>query len=122
LSTHARVGLQQDDGLIRSIYIHCDGYLEGVGQTLGHHYRDRAVIEALLREGDASGLGHTLADSVFYARDRGEKLEDVGPKVHPSYQWPDDALYQYLWREGRWYTRFGPREPWAGVAEELRRL
>jgi hypothetical protein len=122
MSTHARVGLQQGDGLIQSIYVHCDGYLEGVGQMLGHHYRDQAAVEALLREGDASGLGHTLADSVFYVRDRGEKLEDVGPQIHPSYQWPDDALYQYLWHEGRWHTRFGPRAAWLSLADELRRL
>ena len=122
MSTHARVGLQQEDGSVTSIYVHCDGYLEGVGRTLHDAYRERGAVEALLCEGDASGLGHTLGDCVFYARDRDETLEEVGSRTHPSNQWPDDALYQYLWREGRWYTRFGAREPWVGVAEELRRL
>jgi hypothetical protein len=120
MSTHARVGLQQDDGLIRSIYVHCDGYLEGVGSTRDTGYRERAAIEALLSEGDASGLGHTLADSFFYARDRGEPRDEVASRVHPSYQWPDDAFYQYLWAEGRWYTRSGPRESWVPLADALK--
>jgi len=57
MSTRSRIGLQQADGKIKSVYCHWDGYPEGVGEILRKHYNSREKIEALLELGDISALG-----------------------------------------------------------------
>lgn len=57
MSTRSRIAIEEDDGSIRSIYCHFDGYPEGVGAILKKHYTDPQKIEELLELGDLSILG-----------------------------------------------------------------
>lgn len=57
MSTRSRIAIEEDDGSIRSIYCHFDGYPEGVGAILKKHYTDPQKIEKLLELGDLSALG-----------------------------------------------------------------
>ena len=57
MATRSRIGLEQADGTIKSVYVHWDGYIDGVGETLKEHYNDPAKIEELLELGDISCLG-----------------------------------------------------------------
>ena len=87
MSTRSRIGVQNADGSIRSIYCHFDGYLDGVGATLNAHYADSEKAEQLIALGDlsslddnvapADGVSHSFDKSakgvtVAYHRDRGE--------------------------------------------------
>ena len=45
------------DGKVKSIYCHWDGYPEGVGRKLLHHYKSRKQVLDLLELGDISSLG-----------------------------------------------------------------
>jgi len=84
----------------RTIYVHWDGYLEGVGREL-QAYNTQADVEDLLAEGDRS----SLTDG-FY-RDRGDK--GVEPKDYDSF----DELFQaakdcwaewyYVFKDGVWH-------------------
>lgn len=87
MATRSRIGIEDDDGSIRSVYVHNDGYIAGVGATLHEHYQDRAKVEELLKLGSLSCLGTTTAgrpfDSAYdrtrtvaYHRDRGESLRE----------------------------------------------
>ena len=57
MSTRCRIGIENKDGTITSIYCHHDGYLECVGDKLVNHYKDENKIRALLELGDMSSLG-----------------------------------------------------------------
>lgn len=57
MSTRGRIGLQQNDGRIKSIYVHWDAYPDGVGRKLQKWYTNPDKIEALLDLGDISSLG-----------------------------------------------------------------
>jgi len=85
-STRSRVGMLNPDGTITSIYVHYDGYIDGVGKTLKQHYKNPVLVKKMMSLGDASFLEPKLDPSgehsfnnpekgvtVFYGRDRGEK-------------------------------------------------
>jgi hypothetical protein len=99
MSTRSFVGVQIGD-LIRAVYVHHDGYLEGVGQDL-QAYTTQEAVEELISHGDRSSL-----DSGYY-RDRGET--DVDPYEYSSFDEFFEACdrswgeYYYLFRDGVWY-------------------
>ena len=58
MSTRSRIALKNDDGTIRSVYCHFDGYPEGgVGEKLKKYYTTKEKINKLLDLGDLSTLG-----------------------------------------------------------------
>jgi len=121
MGTRSRVGVMHGDKC-KSIYIHWDGYLSGVGKTLLEHY-DSAKANHLVALGDVSslrqnveipeGVEHTFdqaADgiTIFYGRDRKENgcefsvdhtFEDFMTRVNDS-----GAEYYYIIRDGVWYV------------------
>lgn len=64
MSTRGRIGMKLPDGKIKSIYVHHDSYLEGVGRTLQKHYQDPKKIEELLDLGDISSLGSFYDENI----------------------------------------------------------
>ena len=57
MSTRCRIGIENKDGTITSIYCHHDGYPEVVGEILVNHYNTEEKIRKLLELGDMSSLG-----------------------------------------------------------------
>lgn len=57
MSTRCRIGIEQPDGTIKSIYCHHDGYYEGVGTVLQKYYDTPEKINELMELGDISCLG-----------------------------------------------------------------
>jgi hypothetical protein len=89
MATRSRIGIEQADGTVKSIYCHWDGYPKGVGKTLVEHYLMRDKVESLIALGDISSLGEQAEPTgrtqhsfetpeegitVAYHRDRGEGL------------------------------------------------
>jgi hypothetical protein len=84
----------------RTVYVHWDGYLEGVGAEL-QGYTTQAEVEALIAGGDRS----SLTDG-FY-KDRGE--DGVDPTDYDSFAELLEAAegcwaeYYYIFKDGVWY-------------------
>lgn len=124
MATRSFIGIQNDNGSIRGIYCHYDGYPEETGVRLESHYTDPAKIEALLALGDISQLGDEIGEkhnfddnhvskangwTKAYHRDRGERLvpnykyesrQDLEKNVGTDM----GAEYAYVWNNGRWQT------------------
>lgn len=127
MGTRSRIGVMHGN-LVKSIYCHWDGYLEGVGETLLEHY-DSAGANHLVALGDMSSLQADIGEKhafskydehnvevrvhndnwcVFYGRDRGEK--GVEHKVAHSFEELLEqcdncgAEYYYIMRDGTWYV------------------
>jgi hypothetical protein len=64
MATRSRIGIENEDGTIRSIYCHWDGNLNS--EILKNHYTDRNKINELLDLGDISMLGKELNEVVAY--------------------------------------------------------
>ena len=96
MSTRSRIAIEDQDGTVRSIYCHWDGYPEYNGVVLKENYQTQEKVEQLIALGSISslkplvappeGATHTFDNplnvvTVAYHRDRGEELS---VKVHGS--------------------------------------
>lgn len=55
MSTRSYVGFQEKGSdNVKYIYVHHDGYLEGVGAALKNHFTDPETIRGIIDEGDRS--------------------------------------------------------------------
>lgn len=121
MGTRSRVGVMHGDKC-KSIYVHWDGYLSGVGRMLLEHY-DSAKANHLVALGDVSslcknveipdGVEHSFDEpdeniTAFYGRDRGETgcefcvdhtFEQFMQRVADS-----GAEYYYIMKDGVWYV------------------
>ncbi len=111
-STRSRVGILNSDGTIKSVYVHNDGYLSGVGKTLKQNYTNDEKIKQLIALGNLSFIGKEIGEkhdfdsedyesTLAYGRDGGEKnqfanisntikeFEDLATDTHVD--------YTYLW-------------------------
>lgn len=134
MATRSAVGKEDQDGNVVGVYVHWDGYPEGVGAILDEHYRDPAKVAALLELGSVSSLAPEIGErhpfnerredwTTFYGRDRGEK--DVGPKTFPNREEfraglsRSGAEFSYLLDDsGDWIVSKG-RGPWKPLREVL---
>jgi len=129
------------EGRIRSIYVHFDGYLEGVGQTLLDNYKDDEKISQLLDLGDLSILAGDIGkkhdfdshDSksgmcLAYGRDRGEKKaqakDHADVKDFVVYRRKCDCECLYLWKNGKWlvYTPPDDYPEWKSIEQALKEI
>jgi len=99
MGTRSMVGVMVGDKC-RAVYVHWDGYLEGVGAEL-QSYTTQAEVEELIASGDRS----SLTDG-FY-KDRGE--EGVDPTDYDTFAEFFEAVegcwgeYYYIFKDGVWY-------------------
>ena len=135
MSTRSRIGIAQDDGTVKSIYCHWDGYPSNNGKILLDHYTDRTKVESLIALGDISALEAEVAPTeelapgrysdtkkpvrhsfdtpqenvtIAYARDRGEDFEEVKPRIDESvaaFEKSDLEEWGYLFKDGKWLVK-----------------
>ena len=102
-------GIGGADDTILAIYCHKDGYLSNNGKILDQHYRDEDKVNELLAEGDCSSLRDTIANTTFYARDRGEDnkeavtLKNETELLKHAFE-SCDAEVVYMFAYGTWYV------------------
>jgi hypothetical protein len=77
MATRSRIAIENQDGTVKSIYCHWDGYLSNNGKILFDHF-DREKLEKLIELGDISSLGTSTENTVAYCRDRGEDFHSTG--------------------------------------------
>ena len=124
MSTRCGIGMKLEDGTVKSVYCHNDGYPAGVGTILGGWYNTAGKVAELLRLGDLSQLQPQLNPdpeklhsfdkpqpgvTIAYRRDRHEE-----PQMAQNYPSADSyrlhgradysADYLYLFDDGKWYA------------------
>lgn len=110
MATRSTIALELENGTVKQIYAHWDGYLDGNGSILLHNYKTQEDAEALIAMGDLSSLNTTIETTTFYARDRGETGVDA--RVFENFadykQNGDFQSYNYIMRGGEWFVDRGP--------------
>tara|TARA_R100000734_G_C3282915_1_gene76157 strand:+ start:296 stop:850 length:555 start_codon:yes stop_codon:yes gene_type:complete len=93
---------------LKVIYVHSDGYPEGVGVCLHKFYNTYDKVNELVNLGSASYLADTLDECFFYGRDRNE--EDNGPqKFRDEWMYFNSMRgdfmieYIYIFKDNEWY-------------------
>ena len=75
MATRSRIGIENENGTVATIYCHWDGSPSSNGKILKENYRDEESVRKLLSLGDLSELRETPETCVAYHRDRGEPLK-----------------------------------------------
>ncbi len=106
MATRSRIAVELDNGTVKSVYCHWDGYPDGVGQDLlNQGFCTTAQVERFIDEGSRSTVDESYYEK--YGESRGEKLEK--PDVHKSvddYYSSDIEEYGYLFtQEGEWHVK-----------------
>jgi hypothetical protein len=105
MATRSRIAIENQDGTVKSIYCHFDGYLRGVGKTLFNHY-DSEKLEKLIELGDISSLDESTEDTVAYHRDRNEDLDfKTFPNVEDLFENGFNSGEEYVYcltKDGIW--------------------
>ena len=116
MSTNATIGIKNEDGTIRSVYLHWDGYPSYTGKMLNENYLDREKVEKLINLGNLSYLAKevepTKAHSfeqpqrdvtVAYHRDRGEDYNPPSVDLDINEFKKNCEQYAYLFTlDNRW--------------------
>ena len=106
MATRSTIAIELEDGTVKQIYSHWDGYVQGVGYTLLRHYNTPALVAELMSMGDLSSLDSSLETTVFYERDRGET--GVAARRYADFdsyfREGERESYNYIMREGVWYV------------------
>jgi len=119
MATRSYIGIQNEDGSVRSIYCHWDGYPSHNGKILQEHYSDKEKLNELIDLGDISSLGSRIRPNsdephsydspsedvvVAYHRDRGE--EYIRPREDDSIETFVEKGYEeygYVFtKDGNW--------------------
>lgn len=111
MATCASISVINEDKHYKTIYVHFDGYIDGLGNTLYNFYKDEEKVNELINLGDASSIDETIESSEFYQRDRGEV--GCGPVYYFSLHGFEKKFeYSYVFKEGEWFlVQSGKLEP-----------
>lgn len=105
MGTRTAIFQQQENGQYKGIYIHYDGYIEGVGAMLHLAYQDRAKVKRLIdQEEPLANLGATGETVVITDYDDPRRNETVmiGDEELPRYsQVMDDDEGEYYLANNR---------------------
>jgi hypothetical protein len=105
MATRSAIAIQETkEGPVRYVYCHFDGYPAHNGKILNEHYRDPSKVKELLALGDMSSLGETVDKSIFYCRDRKERLTLRSQISLKELAQDDNYAYHYVLKEqdGEW--------------------
>ena len=103
MATRSTIGIKSEDGTVRAIYCHWDGYPEGVGVGLVENYNSKEQAQALIALGSFSSLMETLEETKAgaYATE-----SDISRTFTDVKDWLENfnsgEEYFYLWDETRW--------------------
>lgn len=97
MSTQSRIGYLEN-GVVKSISCHSDGYISFNGVLLQEHYKDINKIKELVASGNAAHLGTKVSNTSFY------KDEDEKAITEPLNEYIHCASYHYLYdvNENQW--------------------
>ena len=116
MATRARIGIQNDDGTIRSVYHHWDGYPDWLGRALREHFNTVDKVNTLIDGGDMSscytnlGFNNETRETTgpLYYSERGENVPAKVNTNFDNYMQYNNASeeFYYLFLNDEWKCYF----------------
>jgi len=114
MASRCRVGIMNEDESVDSIYIHYDGYFEGVGQALLDKYNDAEAIRELIADGNHKSLVPTPEP---YGGPEEKAENDSALSLYHKRARKDGCDFVYIFNNDEWMAascrggmRFAPLE------------
>jgi len=120
-ATRSTVAIEDKSGKVSGTYIHSDGYVDGVGNTLKKNFNKADKVSSLLDLGQygissldksiKGGDDHSFdnqkkGETVFYGRDRGEENDmtsDFKDRDAFLASHTEEFAYLYSVKDKKWY-------------------
>lgn len=99
MPTRSTIAMEYDNGKVKKVYCHFDGYHDGVGKMLSLNYNNPVIIDALLSKGKICSLGETIETTEFYNEKENDFETFFGISVYNCSQMEQ---YNYIFRNGKW--------------------
>ncbi len=121
MSTRSKIGIQNKDKSVTSIYCNYDGYLFGVGVILNRCYQTEDEVRELMKLGDMIEIGCYPNDSICHAFEPKKCAQ-----VYSTWdEFIDDKSVDYIYLfspdMGAWYVKnIIDNKPFSSLTEELR--
>lgn len=102
MATRSYIGIQNEDGSVRSIYCHWDGYPSHNGKILQEHYSDKEKLNELIDLGSISILAAKVKPDEGQSHSFDYPAEDVVVAYHrdrfEDYHKPreDDSIESFV--------------------------
>ena len=106
MATRSRIAVRNttDEGF-KSVYVHWDGSPDTRMPILNTYWMDESKVRELIAGGSISSLQDTIADTIFYSRDRGEDLVVKESTNFTDLKWNYSSMseeYLYVFDNGEW--------------------
>jgi len=98
--------LDKEKNIIKSIYCHYDGYLEGVGEVLKENYNNLEIVNKLIELGDIPFLAKHLEELEPYSDvGTGELKYKVFNSIDSYNNYLADSYldFAYLFKDDKWH-------------------
>ena len=95
MATRSRIGIENEDGTVSSVYCHWDGYPSNNGRILVTHYTDREKVKELIALGSISALKENVAPPALPPDIIGIRMLKefkVLPKTTHTFDTPQDGV------------------------------
>jgi len=135
MATRSTIWLQNEDGTVKGIYCHFDGYPSNNGKILLKHYTNKEKIEKLIALGALSkleakiepenGEAHSFESPVdgvciAYHRDRGKDLHIFELSNVDAIDKYTIEEWGYLFKDNKWYVKdFYDFADWTELTQEI---
>jgi len=134
MATRSAIAIKQEDGKVKSVYCHSDGYPEHNGKLLLNFYNSDESANEIVNLGGISFLDEKLSPekefsaprydwrqkedvkhsfetpqkgiTTFYHRDRGEELDILTHDNETEFikYWRNDVDYLYIRKDEKWFV------------------
>lgn len=104
MSTRARIGVQFENGEIKSVYVWRDGTPEVLGEILSEYYDTQEKATTLVERGNLIDVESTIEACKF---ERPSDNGETAPRIHMTFaaymrEFERDICYKYIFRNGEW--------------------
>ena len=103
MATRSTITVKCTDGIIRSVYCHFDGYLEGVGTKLLASYNTQALADCLICKGDLRSITDGMVSFSDYSGGDEEPCS-----VLSSVKKVEKEDFNYYWNGSKWLELDNP--------------
>jgi hypothetical protein len=121
MATRSTIGIKSEDGTVKAIYCHWDGYPEGVGVGLVENYNSKAQAEALIALGGFSSLMETLEETKAGAynseSDKARTFASVTDWVQ-NFNAGEEFFYLWNYEGAGWTYNNGEMIKFSGIKTE----
>jgi hypothetical protein len=109
MGTRSNIGIEYEDGSVKFVYCHWDGYPSNNGEILFNNYHTKNDVEALVALGSISSLDSSPSSTKDYHTWRNEEIV-IQEEDHRNKSYQEEYSYIFSVKDNTWYVKGATEE------------